>query len=75
MAFPSNAEVESMIQTAIGVLDLRVGNVMVQLEKDQVSTAAAREALDVMQLNTARTKGKFKEHAHDHLSQDTTYVT
>ena len=48
MACSSDAEVESMIQTAIGALEIRVGSSMVQLEKDQVSMAAAKEALDVM---------------------------
>ena len=33
------------------------------------------EALDVMQLNTARTKVKFNEHAHDHFSHDTIFVS
>ena len=33
------------------------------------------EALDIMQLNTTRTKRKFNEHAHDHFSHDTTFFT
>ena len=54
MAFPSKAEVESMIQTAIGALEMRVGNSMVQLEKGQVSMVAAKEALDVMAVHFLR---------------------
>ena len=47
MASPSKAKGESMIQTAIGNSEIGVGESMQQLEKDKVSRAAAREALDV----------------------------
>ena len=36
---------------------------------------ANREAVDVMQLNTTRTKVQFNEHAHDHLSHDTKFFS
>ena len=48
MASSSTAEVESMIETDIRKLEVRVGEALQQLEKDQVSRSDARARLELM---------------------------
>ena len=48
MASTSKAKVESMIEAAIGKFEVRVGEALVQLEKDQLSRADARSGLELM---------------------------
>ena len=48
MASSSPAEVESIIEAAIGKFEVRVGESLLQLEKDQLSRADARSGLELM---------------------------